>query len=74
MPKVLGNRWVLLGVGYVLAAVVMALVMVAVTGGFSEEVIVSDRVAIAYSQSIEKPESFPLTTVAAEAAGWRLGS
>ena len=74
MPKVLGNRWVLLGVGYVLVAVVMALVIVTVTGGFSEEVIVSDRVAIAYSKSIEKPKSFPRTTPAAEAAGWKIGS
>jgi len=74
MPRVLLNRWTLLGVGYVLVAVVMALVIVAVTGGFSEEVIVSDRVAVTNSRSIEKPESFPRTTVAAEAVGWKLGT
>ena len=74
MPGLLRNRWFLLAAGYVLVAVVMAVAAYALMGGFQEEVIISDRVAIIYSSSLEKPESFPTRADVAQAEGWSIAT
>jgi len=61
MSKLLRNRWLLLGVGYVLVAVMAAVVVLAATGGIGAKANVSDRIAIGFSKTLEKPQSFPLT-------------
>ena len=74
MPGLLRNRWFLLVVGYVLIAAVMVVAVYAAMGGFQEEIIISDRVAIAYSNNLEKPDGFPTTADAAQAAGWSVAT
>ena len=74
MVRLLRNRWFLLGVGYVLVAVLAAVGAMAATVALQEEVIVSDRIAIAHSMAVEKPQSLPLTVEAAESVEWRLAT
>ena len=74
MGRLLRNKWLLLGVGYVLVAILAVVVVLATTGAFQEEVIVSDRIAIAHSMAVEKPQSLPLTVEEAESAEWRLAT
>jgi len=74
MGRLLRNRWLQLGVGYVLVAAVAALVVMTATGGFSAKTTVSDRIAIASSKTSEKPQSFPLTAEGAELAEWKIAT
>jgi len=58
----------------VLVAVVATLVVVAATGGFGAKTNASDRIALAFSKTSEKPQSFPLIVEAAELDGWNLAT
>ena len=71
MPELLRNRWLRLGGGYLLIAVIGAAVATTITDGFGIGTVAGDRLAVVHSNNTGEPEGFPVTTHAAISAGWQ---
>ena len=65
--------WLLLGVGYVMLAAVVAVLVTVATGAMSATA-ASDQIAIVHSNTLEKSQSLPATVEEAESDGWNLAT